>query len=98
MEFTTEVRDKIIQKLNEQQLYPSCPRCAPRSSTWTLVDGYVALPIQKNFRSFNTFGQTLPCIALVCNNCGNTQLINLISIGLRELIEEKTWDPQLRIS
>ena len=29
-------------------------------------------------------GQVMPCVALVCKTCGNTQLLNLRVLGLEE--------------
>ena len=83
--FSEETRREILSTLHERIKIPACPLCG--TNTWTLADGFIALPLQEGFSAFEVGGPALPCVALVCNNCGNTYLINLLNIGLRPLVE-----------
>lgn len=83
--FSEETRNEILNTLHKRIKIPACPLCG--TNTWTLADGFVALPLQEDFFAFAVGGPVLPCVALVCKNCGNTYLINLLNIGLRHLVE-----------
>ena len=83
--FTEETRNEILNTLHKRIRIPACPLCG--TNAWTLADGFVALPLQGDFSAFTVGGPVLPCVALVCNNCGNTYLINVLNIGLRHLVE-----------
>ena len=82
----SEARDEIIAALNERIRITACPLCG--TNGWTLADGFAPLALQESFFGFRVGGPVLPCVALVCNNCGNTHLINLLNIGLRHLVEK----------
>ena len=82
--FSEETRREILSTLHERIKIPACPLCG--TNTWTLADGFVALPLQEGFSATFAVG-VLPCVALVCNHCGNTYLINVLNIGLRHLVE-----------
>jgi len=84
--FTEQTRNEIIATLNERIKIPACPLCS--TNKWTLADGFVALPLQPDFTAWTVGGPVLPCVALVCNSCGNTYLINIMNIGLRHLVEK----------
>ena len=85
--FSGEIREEILRTLQERIKIQACPLCG--TNTWTLADGFVALPVQEGFSAFEVGGPALPCVALVCNNCGNTYLINVLNIGLRHLVERQ---------
>jgi hypothetical protein len=57
--------------------------CGVLNMGWTLVDGYVAPLVQDEPSGlFALGGKTLPCVAISCNSCGNTHLLNLLTLGL----------------
>ena len=84
--FTEETRNEIIAALNERIRITACPLCG--TNGWTLAEGFAPLALQGGFYGFQVGERVLPCVALVCNNCGNTHLINLLNIGLRHLVEK----------
>lgn len=85
MGFSEEARKEIIGKLNDRVKMRACTLC--QTNSWTLADGFAPLALQEDFAGLTIGGPALPCVALVCNNCGNTYLINLINLGLRDLVD-----------
>ena len=86
MTLSQEARSEILAVLNDRIKGSACQLC--HTSAWTLADGLVSVGLQEDFSAFQVGGPALPCVALVCNNCGNTCLINLMTIGLRHLTEK----------
>jgi hypothetical protein len=94
MAFTDDQRTRIQQALNSRLVpQPKCEVC--QQQKWTLAEGFVYLPLV-NVSSFKPqpTEQALPCVALVCAQCGHTLLLNLITLGLRDLIEEPSKEAQ----
>jgi hypothetical protein len=90
-----------ITKTEEQEILAAvsaripnalCPCC--RSDRWNLADGYVILPVSPSAVNRVESGERLPCVALVCTNCGNTQLINLLVLGLGHLARRTPETPR----
>lgn len=94
MGFAEDDRNQILAALRSRIQTAGCHLC--RTTSWTLADGFVSVGIQDDFSSFRIGGAALPCVALVCNNFGNTCLINVMALGLRHLAEqartEAHWD------
>jgi hypothetical protein len=88
--FTADQQRKILEVLNGKKIRP-CAACGLKQ-TWQLVnDGVVNLPVNRPHLSgadvqayvtpmFSNRG--LPCIALMCLNCGNVQLHSVFQLGL----------------
>ncbi len=73
-----EVREKIINKLDEKKI--SCSLCA--TDKFVLLDSFLNISIQKEIPdSLIIGGPTLPSAILICKNCGNSYLINLKVLG-----------------
>jgi hypothetical protein len=84
MAFTPAVRARILLAI--QQRAPqlgTCPVC--HKGPWTLVDQFVPIALSSTPSSIELGGQILPSIALVCQTCGNTQILNLLVLGLQDL-------------
>lgn len=75
--------EKIIQAVNSRGAPRPCPLCQ-KHGTWTFVDGYIVLSVKGSYIAPNLV-LDLPCVAMSCQNCGNTQLINLSVLGLGHL-------------
>lgn len=86
MGFTEDDRSHILAALRSRIQTAECNLC--RTTSWTLADGFVSVGIQNDLSSFQIGGPSLPCVALICNNCGNTCLINVMSLGLRHLAQK----------
>jgi hypothetical protein len=81
-------QNQIIDAI--KQRFPQMPRCSFCSNNnWTLADGYITLTLQEDLSSYNIGGPSLPSVALICNHCGKTELMNLLMLGLSHLVEAK---------
>ncbi|MFH1642790.1 MAG: hypothetical protein ABIC04_07895 [Nanoarchaeota archaeon] len=76
------LKDKIIQKLKEKKIDPSCKIC--EKNNWSVVDQPVALTIINPDGRFSLPPPHIPSGALICNNCGNIRLISLLALGIIE--------------
>lgn len=88
MPFTEDEKQKILATIKAQvPKIGNCPVCG--NSNWTLADGYIQLPVQDKLGSVVLGGPVLPCVAIVCTNCGNTVLLNVFALGLKDMLEKK---------
>lgn len=81
--FTPEIANQIIAELNDRGAARNCPLC--NSYDWVIATGYTRLYFYGQPGLAHLFGQQMPLVALTCNVCGNTHLINLLTIGLGRL-------------
>jgi hypothetical protein len=88
MKFTPDVEKEIRAALARvtQGTLGTCPIC--RQSKWQLTDNYVLLHTTEDPSINSIGGPYYPCAVLVCTICGNTQLLNLIVLGLRHLAQQ----------
>jgi hypothetical protein len=87
--WTDDISREVLEALKKKAPQPGpCPICSNRN--WQLEPGFIFLVLQNQVAAINLAGPGLPCIALACANCGNTQLINVVRLGLRHLIGEPT--------
>jgi hypothetical protein len=91
MAFAPDVYQKIADRLRERRILGGempdrwqCWYCG--DSRWTLGDGFVTLVLSYGSSPFQPSGNTLPSLALICQTCGNTVLLNLLVLGLGDLI------------
>jgi hypothetical protein len=81
-DFTPEAKKVIWERLlNWMPL--TCAVC--KQNRWQMPDGFATIPLLNNYWT-DARKSGLPCVALVCEVCGNTILINLIALGLQHLI------------
>jgi len=87
MPFTPEQNKGILDALNQKVL--PCSACG-QSKTWQLVhEGPVMVPLANSAASPLTSlgtGPVLPCVAVICSNCGNTQFHHILKLGLGPLL------------
>lgn len=86
----TQVEDsqRIIKAITER--VPNMAACSVcRTRNFTLGEGLVRLDLSELHSSTIRIGggPSLPSVVLVCQNCGNTILLNLIVLGLQDLLE-----------
>lgn len=90
--FTPDQQKKIIEVLNQK--ITVCPACR-RLKTYQLVtDGIIYMPVAQPATyqipyvtpQYQVQGRGLPCIALICQNCGNLQFHSVIQLGLGEIL------------
>ena len=83
--FSEQLKRTVIERLKGRGVPPEkCPMC--RASKWIIGDGFLNQPVQKSFPVFSVGGPTLPCIALLCNNCG---FVSLHAVGVLGLLEKE---------
>lgn len=75
---TPEQSEKLLAFLNEKWKDKNCPQC--HANTWA-IHGYVSLWVS-NHPARVSGDISLPMAALVCSNCGNTILVNLLMAGI----------------
>ena len=86
MKFTDEVLRRIAAVINERTRNRDtlCPVCD--TNEWTIADGFVYFPVQDNINVMRVGGRGMPCLAMTCSACGNTQFLNMLTLGLGDLL------------
>ena len=94
MALTETQRSQIVQALKERQARLSangitgsgCPICGNRNFNLNPT-GLVYLVLQPiPVQRLQIGGASLPSIVLTCDNCGNTQLLNALVLGLDDVL------------
>ena len=89
--FTDDMRKEILAALTAKAPSPRCPLCG--HTNWQLNDGFVFFVLQKNLDQLNLSGQGIPGVSISCGQCGNTQFLNAITLGLRHLLHVQAEKP-----
>lgn len=85
---TKKVAEAAVAALNERAPKLDCPLC--HANKWTVsANGFIVLILQESNKTVKLHGQGLTFAPLTCDNCGNTHLLNLYQLGLKELIERE---------
>src|SRR4051794_16290317 len=92
--FTSEQTQKIIEALN-QKLKGFCPGCSKHRTFQLMTDGIVYMPVTQpplgglatlyptNYQLYPGLpNRNLPCVALICTNCGFLQFHSAVQLGL----------------
>ncbi len=87
MPFTTEEREKILEALKQKGVPEQCPVCKQGELR---VSNYIAfVPVRERHVEVGGNAELdmvpvgdLPCIIVVCLNCGNTLMFSLSRLGL----------------
>jgi transposase-like protein len=90
MKFTQDVANRIIARLNAVIPDMKCPLC--RTDDWIVANGYVFLQVHEHtssiYRELYRKSSEMPCVAITCKYCGNTHLLNLLQLGLGDLLKD----------
>lgn len=86
MALSKEDRQRITDAIDGRVKGWQCRLCD--QNDWTLAEGIIALGVQDKPGTVVVGGRVLPCIALTCSNCGNTLLLNMVMLGLRDMVEK----------
>ena len=90
MPLTDKDRERIASRLTERGV-KGCPVCGHPG--WTLSQYYAPLIVYKDFKHYSRSASFIePCIALLCTKCGNTNLFNLIQLGLQDISDKDAPD------
>jgi hypothetical protein len=78
-----EIVQRVIQKLTEKTggMHP-CPVCG--HAAWTVGNQYVVISLSPQPTEIHMGGPVYPTIAIICSNCGNTHLINMLILGFSQ--------------
>lgn len=88
---SSEKKLEIITKLNKalkvnsQPL--SCPMCGNKS--FTISDGYTIQVLQDFIDKVQLGGPSIPCVCIICRNCG---FVSQHALGALGLVPEKSED------
>ena len=81
---TPAQRERIIAAVKSRLgVITRCPACDHKG--WTLAGGLVFLSMSDSSDTLMVGDNSLPSVAMTCNHCGNTLLLNLRVLGLADL-------------
>jgi uncharacterized protein (DUF983 family) len=84
MPFNADQNKAIAAALTEKGVVAKCPSCG--HPNFFVAQDLVAIQLQPNINTrFQIGGQSLPSIAVLCINCGDTRLFNVFVLGLGHL-------------
>jgi hypothetical protein len=72
--------DRIIKVLEEKGALKACPRCG--KDDFTLVDAFSRQHLQDSLKGHVIGGPTIPCVVVICQNCGFISYHALGYLGL----------------
>jgi len=76
MEYGSELQRHVIEKFSEKWPDSQCPIC--HESAWGVQREAFFFMAKARTPTSASSGHGMPCAALVCQVCGNTQFINLL--------------------
>lgn len=91
-EIAQQIMLRLVSRIPSGHINP-CPVCS--NPEWVLSDGFIQIGTQREVPGIVLGGESLPSVAIVCKRCGNTQLINLIVLGLAHLLKPETMPDQV---
>ncbi len=64
-----------------------CPICS--STKFKFMNGYIMMPLQTSPEKLShSTSSGLPCISVVCEQCGHVSFFNAINLGLSKSLDE----------
>lgn len=85
MPLTPQQQSQIITAFNQRIGGYTRPCAVCGATQYTLADGFLWFQLKSSLPALQLGGPGIPCVAIVCNNCGNTLFLNLITLGLQHL-------------
>jgi hypothetical protein len=78
---TQEQKERVVRWISEKSgmQAPKCPVCRERQ--WSIADDLVAPPVFAG-GGIVLGGASYPAAMLICGNCGNTQFLNAVIMGI----------------
>ena len=90
MKWSQQVANQIIARLNTIIPALKCPLC--HTDDWIVATGLVFLRVDEYTdalsRGLTRNRGEMPCAAITCKVCGNTHLLNLLQLGLGDLLKD----------
>ncbi|MFA6571366.1 MAG: hypothetical protein WCT77_09030 [Bacteroidota bacterium] len=75
---------KIKEEIDKRIINLSCPMC--KNNKFIIADGYFNNSMQTDMTTFVLGGESIPTIAIICDNCG---FVSQHAIGILGLLEKK---------
>lgn len=88
-----DIKQKIVEELNKRVPDLKCPIC--HKGDMILADGFISHQLNKELTGNLTLGgPTIPIVAVICKDCGNTMEFSVGALGLlpkedAQKVEEK---------
>lgn len=94
MELNEEQRQRVADALEERLggFDSRCPLCG--NDVFIIADGVARVPLYNIHRDGKRMARSLAQAALICERCGNTFYINLLVLGLDDLVPRKRPAPE----
>ncbi|HEX9496407.1 MAG TPA: hypothetical protein VGA38_11680 [Candidatus Limnocylindria bacterium] len=96
---TDEQWERINSAIREKVKIKPCPLCGSTEER-VLINGIVPIPVQLSLAVKDPDGapviglgraeRNLPSVALICQTCGDTSLLNAYALGLSDLVGPST--------
>lgn len=88
MPLPPKTANSIIAEIRKRLPVIVCPLCQRRD--WTIPsEGFSVVQLQDQLEIYNFGGPSMLLMPISCNTCGNTHFINLLTIGLGDLLKGK---------
>jgi formate dehydrogenase maturation protein FdhE len=87
MKYSKEVHDRILVALSSRlpgKKLGNCPICGELK--WNIASAFVAITTTVEPQQITLGPNAWPCVILYCTNCGNSHFLNLVVLGLQELL------------
>lgn len=82
-----ELRKKVMSALFDKGIFTKpCPVCG---GTFALADGIIFHALQRNSRTSSNSGMGVPCVMLICKNCGFVREHSLGLLGLKDELNKQ---------
>lgn len=72
--------ETVIRALKQRGVNLPCPRCGQAS--FTAMTLMTSLNLQNMVNGLQLGGESIPCVAVMCNHCGYIALHNLMILGV----------------
>jgi hypothetical protein len=76
--FSQRVREQIVERLTSRGATTPCTMCG--HDDWG-IGHFVTLVVTDVPGQLSLGGRTYPMVSIICTNCGNTNLVNLLVLG-----------------
>ncbi len=78
---TSDQQKDIITKFCSKVPHYKCPMCG--TDRYKFMNGFILMPMHDNTTHHNqNFNSSLPCISVVCENCGYISFFSSMFLGL----------------
>jgi hypothetical protein len=87
MKYSKEVYERILAALSARlpgKKLGNCSICGELK--WNIASTFVAITTTEEPHQVTLGPKIWPCVILYCTNCGNSHFLNVVALGLEELL------------